>query len=185
MRYLSLLVMAFLMSGCIAKDAPNMRYYELNALLSSQPRCDRSANVEVYVEPIKSLDTFQTRGIIYKQDNQISYLDNSKFIAYPSVMIYKSLISYLDFNCKFKPVLSKNDAKVVLKISLLNLYANKNSANLELFVSVIQNDKTIANKLFRIKKDMIKFSDEDIALAMNQAMNEFFKELHELLKELA
>ncbi|ANE32860.1 50S ribosomal protein L5 (BL6) [Campylobacter hyointestinalis] len=181
MKYLFITLVAILLSGCIAKQGVQSRYYELENVAKPNFKCDRSANIDVFIDKIKMLDIYQSRNIIYKQNSQISYLKDAKFASYPNVMIYKSLIDYLQNHCKFKPVLSSKEGFLNLKITILDIYVSQNEAKISAFVSVNNDKKVLVNSVLSQTKSIDKFSEENAINALNLALANIQDQIYDLL----
>ncbi|EAK0827625.1 hypothetical protein A0W86_08590 [Campylobacter fetus] len=177
MKYIFAIFISILLSGCLVKQNSPITYYELSTPKKELNRCDRRSDVFIHVQKIKSLSPYQTRNIIYKDGLELSYLQNVKFIAYPSDMIYKALILYLDQNCHIK---ERSDAQVSLEITLLDIGVTQNTAYIEILAKLTDKDKIILNKILSAKTT----TTSSVAEALNASLETVFGDLHSILNEM-
>lgn len=180
MRILLGLFLLVFLSGCVAKNAEKITYYELN--YQNNKVCAKNEKIPVFLEYVRSIESLDSRNIFIKDGNEITAINNAKFIAYPRIMLYKSLSEFLVKSCDFEQVLDKQNAQIVLQIKLLDLSITKSLAELSAIV-LVKDDNLILDKQINVAENIVNFNQENALKALNNANMKLINKIEYLLKQ--
>lgn len=176
-------IFGVLMSGCLAKDAPKLSYYELGYNNDSNVTqiCDRRADLMLNLAYIKVQDGYNSRDIITKDGINVSKMNNAKYIASPKDMLKKALVLYLNSNCYLK---LSSDASLQMGLNITEMSIQPRYAFIQIALELSQNGKVIANEIISAKKSFDDLnnatSSENIAMnAMNLALENALWQIHQ------
>lgn len=167
-----ILVTAF--AGCSLKtDVPQATMYEIyyaNKECAAEKRQEFRKNV--YIEKVSALDMVDTRQIlIVAENNQIRFLQDAKFVALPSEMIYKALVKGLYSNCAAKPIFSPNFDDLRLKISVISLQIRGDKAEIAFAYELFNANKSIKSGMINKELFCPDPSSKTIFDTINKAVN--------------
>lgn len=173
-KFAMLILIAINLSGCLAKQAPKLDFYALN--YKTNKICNNENSKKIYIDRIEISPIYQTRDILIFDDDKIEILNNSKFIAYPNLMLENALRSFLNENCNFTVTNDKNLSDIKIKIYINEIYISKNKTRISLNAIISQAGK---NREFTVlkEKDINHFDSSNAILALNSNLKDLFNEL--------
>lgn len=177
MKYIALIFLSLILVGCISKEGLKLEYYEIGP---KQANCTKSNKIKLYIYPVRALEPYQSRNIFIKNENKISMLDNSKFIAPPTSMLYKSLLEHF---CYFNLIQSNLYADVKLKIIILDIFSTRHKTVITSQVLISKNNKITYDKIIRIEKKIETFNVDNIISSLNLATQDLINQIDDMLNK--
>ena len=156
-------------SGCLAKNAPKLSYYELGYNNDSNVTqiCDRRADLMLNLAYIKVQDGYNSRDIITKDGINVSKMNNAKYIASPKDMLKKALILYLNSNCHLK---LSSDAKLQMGLNITEISIWPDYAFIEIVLEIKDDTRVLSNEIISIKESYKSKPIDALNLALNKAL---------------
>lgn len=161
-------ISGIMLSGCLAKNAPKLSYYELGYDESKSAKiCDRRSNLLVNLAYIKAQNGYESRDIILKDGINIAKLENAKYISSPKDMLQKALILHLDSNCHLK---LSSDAKLQMGLNIIEISIWPDYAFIEIALEIKDENRLLSNEIISIKESYTSKPIDALNLALNKAL---------------
>lgn len=184
-------IIGVLMAGCMAKDAPQLSYYELGYDENKASQiCDRRADLMINLAFIRAQDGYKSRDIITKDGIKVAKIENAKYIASPKDMLKKALLLYLNSNCHLK--LSTN-ANLQLGLNITEMSIQPRYAFIQIALELSKDGKVIANRIISTKEsfdldlsdefDISKSDESRVMSAMNLALEKTLGQIYQTVLE--
>lgn len=161
-------------AGCSLKtDIPQATMYEIYyANKECTAEKQEKLRKNVYIERVSALDMVDTRQILIVADNnQIRFLQDAKFVALPSEMIYKALVKGLYSNCAAKPIFSPNFDDLRLKISIISLQIRGDKAEVAFAYELFNANKSVKSGMINKELFCPNPSSKTIFDTINKTVN--------------
>lgn len=170
-------IVGVVFSGCLAKNAPKLSYYELGYDDSNSVNiCDRRADTLVNLAYIKVQNGYENRDIIIKDGINIDKLQDAKYISSPKDMLQKALILYLNSNCHLK---LSSDAKLQMGLNITEISIWPDYAFIEIVLEIKDDNRVLSNEIISIKES---YKSKPIN-ALNLALNKALQKIHSSVLE--
>ncbi|MEE3777344.1 hypothetical protein V2I28_07640 [Campylobacter sp. CX2-4080-23] len=174
-RIFASLVLAFILSGCLAKDASKLDYYELGYDDSNKNLiCDRRADTFIKLSYIKVQNGYDSRDIIIKDGINISKMENVKYISSPKDMLKKAFELYLYNNCHLK---LSSQAKLQLGLNIIEMSIRDDYAFIQIALELKDGDKMVLSDIVTIQQNY----EANPISALNLALNKALERIHSLV----
>lgn len=171
-------ISAFMLSGCLAKNANKLEYYEIGYDESSRNLiCDRRADRFVNLAYIKAQSGYDSRDIIIKNGTNISKMKDMKYIATPKDMLKKALMLYMYNNCHVK---FTSDATLQMGLNIIEMSLRDDIAFIQIAVELKDSDKMVLSDIITIEQSY----ETNPINALNLALNKALERIHSLVFEL-
>lgn len=141
----SLVIFAFLFSGCFTKQMPSIQTYSLNYKEKEQQTNTINTSLKVY-EP-KMFNYLNNTGIVYSQNqNELQHYVLNKWSERPSKMIQNLIVQHLNDIQAFTFVSTNNidvdtDLKLISEIDDFTQYFKDDTSYIQLQIRVYLIDK--------------------------------------------
>ncbi|MBE2984336.1 membrane integrity-associated transporter subunit PqiC [Campylobacter sp. RM9344] len=166
------LVSLIILSGCSIKTTvaqPDM--YEIY-YSNKECRAVKNASKNIYIDSVSALDLVDSRRIlIVAENNKIRYLDDAKFVAMPSEMIYKALVKGVYSNCGLSPVFAPGTNDSRLKVNLISLQIRGDKAEVTMAYELFNASRSIKSGIINKELFCPDPSSKTVFETINKTVN--------------
>ncbi len=183
LKYLLLLPITLLLTGCFTTQMPSIQTYSLSYEVQSQPAKTIDKSLKVY-EP-KMFSYLNNVGIVYVENkNEYQHYALNKWSERPSKMIQNLIVQHLNSIRSFNFVATNNidvhsNYRLISEIDDFSQYFEDNISfvKFQIRIYLIDENNNTAFKSFYYKKQCSSNNAKGAVNAFNEISNQFIQDL--------